>query len=322
MISIKIGDQYLDLAKSGTVSMDINNPMFGAGTIPGSLSYPFSLPANSPTNAKVLGFPEHLARSEKPKTIEGAQLFIEGVLYKTGRLIYRGFDGKNYKYNLSTDTGSIKEQIESMTLGDTGILTTGVLLKDVIQEGFKLIGYNVTNQLVVYGLSNATILDTANAGDIPFTDALKAMQDIYNAALFINTTTKTGEIIHRNTILSYNRAAQDISSKLQSGWTESEVNTIPDEPTQLKQGELQLGNGNLLSLQLEWANWRNLFRNTREVTRKANLSIADLVNLDLSYPVWIKDEIAGTSKWLIQQIKIQASVRDGLKPATLTLYKL
>jgi hypothetical protein len=115
MYAIKVGDEYLDLAQNGSITLEINSPFFMNDGIPGTLSYP--TPAiNSKKNQRILGFPSIISNQNNlNKTIE-AQLFIDKILYKTGviRNIKPTKDG--YSFTFGSDAGDFQSRINGVSL--------------------------------------------------------------------------------------------------------------------------------------------------------------------------------------------------------------
>jgi hypothetical protein len=86
MIEIKLATgESLELYASTALSLEINNPLFDAGIIKGSLIYPFDFPA-TPANRKNLGFPAELLNKVATAGKYQAGIWFEGNLFKSGIL--------------------------------------------------------------------------------------------------------------------------------------------------------------------------------------------------------------------------------------------
>lgn len=92
MIGIRIGGKLAEVYRDTKVSLELVNPLFNEDNLsPGSLSYPFDLPAGeeSPLNSVLLGLPAVIENVEGYRKINGDLLF-DDIPYKSGKLIVRG----------------------------------------------------------------------------------------------------------------------------------------------------------------------------------------------------------------------------------------
>jgi hypothetical protein len=115
MFAIKVGDEFLDLAPNGSLTLEQNSPFFSNDTIPGAYSFP--TPAiNSKTNQRKLGFPSIISNQSNLNNIIEAQLFIDKILYKTGviRNIKPTKDG--YSFTFGTDAGDFQSRITGVSM--------------------------------------------------------------------------------------------------------------------------------------------------------------------------------------------------------------
>jgi hypothetical protein len=116
MIGLKVAGGWLDLA-AGTISMDINSPLFSADSVPGTTTYPFGLPV-SPGNMQKLNFPHVRADQGERIAPEPTQFYIDGVMRWVGALVYLDLDEEKglFAYNFVADAADLQSRIEGVTL--------------------------------------------------------------------------------------------------------------------------------------------------------------------------------------------------------------
>jgi hypothetical protein len=118
MIEVRINSVPLDLMPGSSVSFEINNPLFAEDVFPGAFSLPFDL-ALSSKNKRMLGFPELLILSQRPKLkYKGLEIWIDGVPWKRGDLIFRSFAKDRYRVNLQFDTSVLGEFLKDLKIAD------------------------------------------------------------------------------------------------------------------------------------------------------------------------------------------------------------
>ncbi|QHL87400.1 hypothetical protein GU926_08115 [Nibribacter ruber] len=116
-IALKLGDDWLDLPADLSIQIEIWNTLFEFDRIPGTLTFPFTLPFSAVNNLK-LKFPGHLsvARYRQPEL--PCQLFLMGQLWRMGKLNVIRRSEKGYEVNFQTDVGDISVQIKEAGLRD------------------------------------------------------------------------------------------------------------------------------------------------------------------------------------------------------------
>ncbi|KAA3439567.1 hypothetical protein [Rufibacter hautae] len=114
-IMIKLGDTWLDLPEELSIQIEAWNPLFETDRIPGTLTFPFTLPFSSGNN-KVLGFPGHLSVARYRQPQQACQLFLMGQLWKVGKLNLVKRSSKGYEVNFQTDVGDISALLKEQNL--------------------------------------------------------------------------------------------------------------------------------------------------------------------------------------------------------------
>jgi hypothetical protein len=116
MIGLKCAAGWLMLASS-TVSLEIGNPYFGFNSVPGITTYPFSLAGTDDTKRK-LNFPHRRAAQGQVPAPEPAELYIDGVLWRVGALVYESYDEEKqvFQYKFLADAADLQSRIEGVSL--------------------------------------------------------------------------------------------------------------------------------------------------------------------------------------------------------------
>lgn len=107
-IEYTVTGEFLDLFPDTRLNLKLRNPIFGDGDIiPGSFAFPFRVPGpdKSAINAKLLGAPDEPA-ARSSHNPNGWALWIDGVRWKTGKLIIENATGRevNLRFNFGLTT--------------------------------------------------------------------------------------------------------------------------------------------------------------------------------------------------------------------------
>ena len=113
MTGFKIADEWLDF--TAAVGLEIRNPLFDAGTVPGTLSYPIAF-ADTPANRRRLRFPATRARQAAAPLVLvlEADYYIGGLLWRRGTLRYQGYDSaaREYTYQFEADAAALASRLD------------------------------------------------------------------------------------------------------------------------------------------------------------------------------------------------------------------
>lgn len=113
MISIKVGDEFLDIATT-EISTKKTSPIFTANTIYGDFSdLPFQL-ADTPKNHRLINFAGQKASSTRDVSIS-CQVFMDDNFLASGKLILKEVAGK-IKVVLVTGVSELKEELGTTSL--------------------------------------------------------------------------------------------------------------------------------------------------------------------------------------------------------------
>jgi hypothetical protein len=116
MIELKINSIPLEMYPGISVSLEDNNPMFSDEVIPGTFSLPFDLPATS-HNQRILSFPELIQLATKPTLkYKNVEIWIHGIPWRRGELIFRGFSNKKYRVNFQVNTSTLGDEIKNLKI--------------------------------------------------------------------------------------------------------------------------------------------------------------------------------------------------------------
>ncbi|PSR53929.1 hypothetical protein AHMF7605_10565 [Adhaeribacter arboris] len=128
MVGYRINNTWLDLPPDLSVQMEIYNPLFQTDYIPGSLTYPFNLPADSKLNQRELNFPGELAVSRYSTRFFTAQMFLMDQLWRVGKLnVLR--KTKDYNVNFQTDIGDIESRLKEDSLRSLDLGTANLSMQ-------------------------------------------------------------------------------------------------------------------------------------------------------------------------------------------------
>lgn len=116
MLNIKVNDQYLNLSKT-SISFELLSPIFNDI---GSFSYPFTFPS-SPHNRSILGFPDRINYGQATAKSHEAEIYINGLLWKRGKLTVKEAGNQQIKANLAVGEGYFYSTIKDKTLNDAGL---------------------------------------------------------------------------------------------------------------------------------------------------------------------------------------------------------
>lgn len=141
MIDLKLNHTSLDLGGNANIGLELTSPLFQRNNIPGSISYPFTIPA-TPNNRRQLNHPELLSSTEQFKTYSDVQLYIEHILYKIGTLKIQDTSDKDYRINFKSDSGDIQEKIKDVKLADID-LGTATLDYNIINSTYPTAKYQL-----------------------------------------------------------------------------------------------------------------------------------------------------------------------------------
>ncbi|MDO7875549.1 hypothetical protein Q5H93_12465 [Hymenobacter sp. ASUV-10] len=129
MIGLKVAAGWLDLA-AGTISMEINNPLFDTESVPGTITYPFAL-VLSPDNLVRLNFPHLRADQGERVAPEPTEFYIDGVLRWVGSLVYLEHDEERAQllYNFVAEAADLQSrivgrQLRQLELGEVPLVLT------------------------------------------------------------------------------------------------------------------------------------------------------------------------------------------------------
>lgn len=98
------------------LGLEIANPYFQTDAIPGVSTYAFDLPATG-DNPRHLGWP-HLYRGAGGPPPVAVDCYLEGVRWKRGSLVYRGYDAKKqtYRTNFVADATDLAKALAALRL--------------------------------------------------------------------------------------------------------------------------------------------------------------------------------------------------------------
>jgi hypothetical protein len=113
---LKANGGFLDLLPGTSVPVEINSPFFGEVSIPGSRSFPFTLP-DSALNRQLLGHPAQLDRAGATVVVP-AELGLDSLILLKGKLIYKGYVGKKYNAVFLAGLSAVAEDLKSAVMAD------------------------------------------------------------------------------------------------------------------------------------------------------------------------------------------------------------
>lgn len=114
-IALKANGKFLDL---GNVRLGVqyDNPIFYRNKIPGIITYPFDVPAESKVNRSLFKHPQVSSSTAFVDSIDNVELYIYGVLWKIGKLNLLSGNSKVYQLNFQSDSGDLSEGIKQLKL--------------------------------------------------------------------------------------------------------------------------------------------------------------------------------------------------------------
>lgn len=128
-LDFRLGDpgESLDLSEDTEVQVEINSPLFETDQLPGTLIYPFTVPA-TPKNRRLLAFAGYLAATQVPNRRFVCQLYLLGVLWRRGLLsvVKRSADG--FELSFQTDVGDVSIQLTDRQLIDLPLPTVPLVM--------------------------------------------------------------------------------------------------------------------------------------------------------------------------------------------------
>lgn len=109
-----------------SVQIDVDNPFFSSDSIPGTATHAFDLPWTR-ANLRGLNFPDrHRGPGGPPPVL--ADLYLDGQLWRRGRLLYREVDAvkQRLRYNFVADAADLASQIKDVRLPDLALGTVAL----------------------------------------------------------------------------------------------------------------------------------------------------------------------------------------------------
>ncbi|TGE26896.1 hypothetical protein [Hymenobacter metallicola] len=116
MIRLKTRAGGLDLT-AGSINIELANPYFSFDSVPGTTTYPFSIPLTD-NNAVKLNFPHLRAEQGQKPAPEPVRFIIENLLWRLGSLVYRDFDEEKQtlQYHFVADATDLQTKIDGLSL--------------------------------------------------------------------------------------------------------------------------------------------------------------------------------------------------------------
>jgi hypothetical protein len=127
MISLAIGNEYLDLKPKTKIRYEIRNPLFDAEAIPGIYTYPISLPWTD-KNGRLLGFPQLLFNRKALQNNIPCKIYIGRTLWVNGKIAVLPSGSKEFRISISGTSANLQESfsasIKDLELGGLRVLGT------------------------------------------------------------------------------------------------------------------------------------------------------------------------------------------------------
>ncbi|MDJ1500453.1 hypothetical protein [Xanthocytophaga agilis] len=117
MIAFQILDEFLDIEPSSSFTIKSANPMFSDDSIPGMLTYPFTV-TNTPKTRRLLGFPNLVASENLVGNQVDSICWLGGLVYKVGKIVVRGANSKKFQLNFQSDAGDVQTKVKNSSLRD------------------------------------------------------------------------------------------------------------------------------------------------------------------------------------------------------------
>ncbi|WP_210519887.1 hypothetical protein [Hymenobacter terricola] len=133
-----------------TLSLDVSNPYFQTDAIPGTTTLPIDVPWSKP-NLVALNFPDRYRGPGGPPPV-GAQLYVDGVLYRVGKLVYLAANTKarTFSYTFVADAADLATDIRDVLISDLDLGTV------------PLVRTNLSPAYVLAPVRNAAFFDDKN----------------------------------------------------------------------------------------------------------------------------------------------------------------
>lgn len=187
MIQIEIpGKGFLQLPASAALSLRLNNPIFADDDfIPGDYSFPFDVDAGDSNghNANLLSHPDVPENAAGTYEIPGVNLYIDHLLYRTGKLVVSKSTGNKASLNFSWGINNIRADFGTTKIRDLVeeevVITTETYHKAAVIDfdGMALASYKVkVNDTVFENLTMSGLATDINA-DARFTAEFKSTGD-------------------------------------------------------------------------------------------------------------------------------------------------
>lgn len=114
MISVQVGDEYIDLEKNISFSLSGVSPFFSRGSIPGTKIYNISASLTR-HNQRVFQFADQLNAVDRAKTYADVKVYFKRQLWKVGSLKLRDVD-EAYRFSFHTDSADLALKVENKSL--------------------------------------------------------------------------------------------------------------------------------------------------------------------------------------------------------------
>jgi hypothetical protein len=224
MIGLKVAAGWLVLAP-GTITLDINSPLFNPDSVPGTISYPFGLPWTG--NLEALNFPHVRADQGEAVAPEPCEFYIDGQLRWVGALVYLECDEAKelFTYNFVADAVDLQARIDGVTLGglDLGTLPLA-LVPDAAEYALPCVRnyhfYGEIGKVPSYGMTlnyyHAGTYQTAPAGGyhcpiVPFMRLIPLLRRVMGALGYALAGPWLDEPEAQALVVYSDRAAEDVA---------------------------------------------------------------------------------------------------------------
>ncbi|QIX60860.1 hypothetical protein HER32_06590 [Hymenobacter sp. BT18] len=118
MIGLLHENGWLDLG-DGSISVEINNPLFQSDSVPGTTTYPFTLPL-TPGNRVKLNHPLMRLLAGLGLATEPIQCYVGGLLWKVGTMVFEEFDEQKQEAQVKVvfDAGDLQARVKGKKLAE------------------------------------------------------------------------------------------------------------------------------------------------------------------------------------------------------------
>jgi hypothetical protein len=143
MIGIKVNEEWIDIDTS--ITMTLINPIFDKEKFQRTFSYPINL-KNTPRNKKILAYADRLD-GPTSKTVPGAKLYINHLLFETGVIRIKGasdtqirivFESSALDYMKTVETKSIRSLSMPVTVPFNFCFSAQFQVTDIQNNGKRL----------------------------------------------------------------------------------------------------------------------------------------------------------------------------------------